>query len=142
MIISEISLLFTHMHTHTHTHVYAHTSIHQASPLSHTTSSSSFVHPQLAQLSEHPRQSFIYTPPESGRQPLGIPPPQSRPRDQERRPGENGGVPRGLGQPSTEGPKMVREREFIHATRMDELQNYSHVKVASLAVVLVPRKLK
>lgn len=81
----------------------------RASPLGHTTSSSSFVHPQLAQLSEHPRQSFIYTPPESGRQPLGIPPPQSRPRDQERRPGENGGVPRGLGQPSTEGPKMSPE---------------------------------
>ena len=82
----------------------------QASPLGHTTSSSSFVHPQqLAQLSEHPRQSFIYTPPESGRQPLGIPPAQSRPRgDQERRPGENGGVPRGPGQPSAEGPKMVR----------------------------------
>ena len=104
----------THIHTHAHTHTctHTHTHTHQASPLGHTTSSSSFVHPQLAQLSEHPRQSFIYTPPESGRQPLGIPPAQSRPRDQERRPGENGGVPRGLGQPSAEGPKMVRrERE-------------------------------
>ena len=34
------------------------------------------------------------------------------------------------------------EREFIHATCMGELQNYAHVKAASLAVVLVPRKLK
>lgn len=100
-------------------HTCTHTLTQQASPLGHTTSSSSFVHPQLAQLSEHPRQSFIYTPPESGRQPLGVPPAQySRPRDQERRPGENGGVPRVPGQPSAEGPKMVREgegeRESIH----------------------------
>ena len=83
----------------------------QASPLGHTTSSSSFVHPQFAQLAEHPRQSFIYTPPEQGRQ-MAVPPVQSRPRDQDRRPGENGGVPRGPGQPQPEGPKMVRgERE-------------------------------
>ena len=79
----------------------------QASPLGSATSSSSFVHPQFAQLGEHPRQSFIYTPPESGRQPSG-PPPHLRPREQDRRPGENGGVPRGVGQPSAEGPKMVR----------------------------------
>ena len=43
---------------------------------------------------------------------MAVPPVQSRPRDQDRRPGENGGVPRGPGQPQPEGPKMVRgERE-------------------------------
>ena len=60
------------------------------------------------QLAEHPaKQSFNYTPPDSSRGPSG-PPAQPRPREQDRRPGESGGVPHGPGQPSAEGPKMVR----------------------------------
>ena len=70
-------------------------------------------------MGEHPRQSFIYTPPEPGRQPPA-PPPHLRPREQDRRPGENGGVPRGLGQPSAEGPKMVRREDRMSGERRRE----------------------
>ena len=58
--------------------------------------------PQLARMSaESQRRSFAYIPPEGRTQQ----PPQARLQDDQRRGGENGGVPRGS--QATEGPKMV-----------------------------------
>ena len=83
----------------------------QASPLSGVgmgSPSSSFMgqNPYLARMSaESQRRSFAYIPPDvagRGSQPTV----QTRPHEEQRRGGENGGVPRG-GQ-ATEGPKMVR----------------------------------
>ena len=71
------------------------------------TPSSSFAgqNPYLARMSaESQRRSFAYIPPDvaaRGPQPMV----QTRPHEEQRRGGENGGVPRG-GQ-ATEGPKMV-----------------------------------
>ena len=73
--------------------------------------------PQLSRMSaESQRRSFAYIPPEGRSQQ----PPQARLQDDQRRGGENGGVPRGT--QVTEGPKMVGWSKLILTCTYD----YTH----------------